>query len=170
MTKFFFSVLLLSAFFFTGCIKNDPVLVSDSKVEFDAATFNANAAGLTYPVLTRVPIVGASTPTSQPLITRTTTTPFTLRVNLVGAQRASATDFTYIINSSSTAIAGTHYTSLSGTGTIPANSSFGFITINIVNPGVSSPNPVILVLELTSNANFAANFNYAKVGISIAQL
>ena len=163
------SLTLLIILFLSGCIKNDPVLVSDSKIEFDATTYNAPGVGLTYPILARVPAVGTSTPTSAPLITRTSAS-FTVRVNLVGAQRSTVTDFTYTLNAASTAVAGVHYQTLSGVGTIPANSSFGFITINVINPGVSSTVPVILVLELTKNANFDINFNYSKIGLSISQL
>jgi len=160
---------LLSLLIISGCIKNDPVLVTGSRVEFDAATYNAPGVGLTYPVLTRVPAVGTSTPTSAPLITRNSAS-FFVRVNLVGAQRSTATDFTYTVNSASTAVAGTHFQTLSGVGTIPANSSFGFITITPINPGVSSTTPVILVLELTKNENFDINFNYSKIGLSISQM
>lgn len=169
MRKILFSITLLSAFFLGGCIKNDPVLVEQSKVEFDAATWNANTVGQTFPTLTRVPAVGVATPTSAALITRTTGS-FTVRVNLVGPQRSSATDFTYKVNAASTAVAGTHFTAFTGTGSIPANSSFGVITVNVLNPGVSSATPAVLILELTDNANFGANVNYAKVGLSISQL
>lgn len=168
MKKIIFSLSLLSVLFMAGCIKNDPVLVTGSRVEFDAAAYNAPGTGVTYPILTRVPAVGTSTPTSAALITRTSPS-FTVRVNLVGAQRSTATDFTYMVSSESTAVAGTHFEALSGVGTIPANSSFGFITITPKNPGVSSTTPVRLVLELTKNANFDINFNYSKVALSIAQ-
>lgn len=169
MRKILVSLTLLSLLFLGGCIKNDPVLVQGSRVEFDATTYNAPGVGLTYPILSRVPAVGTSTPTSAAPITRASA-PFTVRVNLVGAQRSTATDFTYTVNAASTAVAGTHYEALSGVGTIPANSSFGFITITPKNPGVSSTTPVTIVLELTKNANFDINFNYSKVGLSISQL
>jgi hypothetical protein len=169
MRKILFSISLISALFLGSCIKNDPVLVTESRTEFDAAAWNANSVGLTYPVLTRVPALGVATSTSAPSLTRTTGS-FTVRVNLNGPQRSTPADFTYSINSASTAVAGTHFTALSGMGSIPANSSFGFITINVLNPGVSSSTPAVLVLELTSNANFGVSANYAKVGLSISQL
>ena len=169
MRKILFSISLLSALFLGGCIKNDPVLVEQSKVEFDAAVWNANSVGQTFPTMTRIPALGVVTPTSAASITRATGT-FTVRVNLVGPQRSAATDFTYTVNAASTAVAGTHFTALSGTGSIPANSSFGFITINVINPGVSSSTPAVLILELTNNANFTTSVNYAKVGLSISQL
>lgn len=157
-----FTVLL------SACIKNDDVIFQESQVEFDAATWNARAAGLTYPVLSRVPAVGTNTTTAQPAITRATGS-FTVRVNLIGAQRNADTEFTYrVVAAESTAVAGTHYSAFSGTATIPANSSFGTITVNVLNPGPTSGS-VVLVLELTDNTNFKAAKNYAKIGLSISQ-
>jgi hypothetical protein len=168
MKRIFSIITILAAIVFAGCIKNDPVIFNGSQVEFDAATWNANAAGLTYPVLTRLPAQGRSTTTAQPLLTRTSGS-IQLRVNLVGAQKSTDTQFNYqIVAGETTAVAGTHFTALSGTGTIPANSSFGIISLEILNPGATSGSR-ILVLELTDNSDVKANFNYAKVGLSIAQ-
>jgi len=89
-----------------------------SVVEFDAATWNANAAGLTYPMMTRVPTLNAATPTSAASLTRAIGT-VTLRVNLVGAQKSTPTTFDFKVATESTAVAGTHYTAITGTGTIP---------------------------------------------------
>jgi hypothetical protein len=162
-----FSIALLSGL--TGCIKNEPVTFDSNQIEFDAATWNANGAGLTYPILARVPVQGAVTGTSAPSITRTTAT-VPLRINLLGKQQSAAKDFTYrVVTAESTAVDGTHFSTVSGTGSIPANSSFGIINIGILNPGATSGSR-ILVLELTENANFKPNVNYAKVGISISQL
>ncbi len=170
MKKIIFYLFLLSIVGLSSCIKNKLVTWHGSQVEFDAATWNANAAGLTYPIVTRVPVYGAtiSSSNSPTLLTRTTGS-FQLRVNLVGAQLSSDATFTYrVVTGESTAVQGTHYAVLSGTGTIPANSSFGYITINVLNPGATSGSK-ILVLELTENESFEPNFNYAKIGLSIAQ-
>ena len=159
---------LIIALALGSCIKNDPVVFKGSQAEFDAATWNAKAPGLTYPILNRVPAVGTNTTNSSPSLTRTSGS-FTLRVNLVGAQKDTDTPFSYrVVTAESTAIAGTHFQALSGTGTIPANSSFGTITVNVLDPG-SSVDPVTLVLELTDSGDLKANTNYAKVGLSIAQ-
>lgn len=155
--------------FLTGCVKNELTVFTGSVVEFDAATWNANAAGLTYPMMTRVPTLNAATPTSAASLTRATGT-VTLRVNLVGAQRSTPTTFNFEVASESTAVAGTHYTALTGTGTIAPYSSFGTVTITVLNPGVSSSTPVDLVLKLTDNSSIKASVNYAKVGLRIAQL
>jgi len=168
MKRIFFITTLLAAFVLNGCVKNDPVIYSDTKIEFDAAIWNANGAGLTYPILTSVPAQNTATGTGQPTITRTSGS-VQLRVNLVGAQRSTPVTFTYqVVGAESTAVAGTHYTAPSGTGTIPANSSFGIITIDILNPGATSGSK-ILVLQLSDNSDVKVSINYAKVGLSIAQ-
>ena len=169
MKRIFFITTLLSAFMLNGCIKNELTIYKDTKVEFDAAVWNANSAGITYPIIIRVPTFGAATATSQPALTRSSGT-ITLRVNLVGAQRSSATNFTYqVVAGESTAVVGTHFTTLSGTGSIPANSSFGLVSVPILNPGAGSGSR-ILVLQLIDNSEVQASFNYSKVGLSISQL
>ena len=168
MKRIFFIATILAVIVLPGCIKNDPVIYKDTKVEFDAAIWNANGAGLTYPILTRVPAQNIATSASQPSLTRTSGA-VQLRVNLVGAQRSTPTTFAYrVVSAESSAVASTHYTASSGTGTIPANSSFGIITIDILNPGATSGSK-ILVLELIDNNDVKVSVNYAKVGLSIAQ-
>ena len=169
MKKILTSSILLCILFLTGCVKNELTVYTGAVVEFDAASWNANAAGLTYPMMTRVPTFNAATPTSAATITRATGT-VTLRVNLVGAQRATATDFDFVVAGESTAVAGTHYTAITGKGTIPANSSFGTVTVTILNPGVSSTTARDLVLQLVDNSSIKASVNYAKVGFRISQL
>src|SRR5688500_10764424 len=90
-SKITFSIVIVSLLLFSACIKNDPVLFTDAQTEFDAASWNANAAGLTYPLFTRVPGFGRAATTADPLITRTSGT-IRVRVNLVGAK--SKTDRT----------------------------------------------------------------------------
>jgi hypothetical protein len=169
MKKILSSVIFLMLVVLTGCVKNElTTYTAGAKVEWDASTWNANAAGITYPMLVRVPVPGIVTPSSQPTISRTTGA-LALRVNLVGAQRSTDTEFAYQVSASeSTAVAGTHYTAVSGKGTIAANSSFGTVTVNILNPGPGT-GTVDLVLQLIDNANLGASVNYSKVGIRIAQ-
>jgi hypothetical protein len=169
MKKILTSSILLCILFLTGCVKNELTVFTGAVVEFDAASWNANAAGLTYPMMTRVPTFNAATPTSAASLTRATGT-VTLRVNLVGAQRSTDTDFDFVVAGESTATAGTHFTAFTGKGTIPANSSFGTITITILNTGVSSTTARDLVLQLVDNSSIKASVNYAKVGLRISQL
>jgi len=169
MKKILTFSILSCILFLTGCVKNELTVFTGSVVEFDAASWNANAAGLTYPMMTRVPTFNAATPSSQPALTRAIGT-VTLRVNLVGAQSSTPINFDFVVAGESTAVAGTHYTAATGSGTIPANSSFGTVTINILNPGVSSTTPRDLVLQLVDNSKIKASLNYAKVGLRISQL
>ena len=169
----FFSLLII--LFSTGCIKNTAAVNTDSKVEFDAATWNSNAVGVSYPILLQRPTLGAATPAPTPTfndsISRRITTDIIVRVNLLGPQKNTLTTFNYrVVPAETNAIAGTHYTALSGTGTIPASSSFGFIDIKVLNSGIPSPTPAVIVLELLPNDVVATNINYAKVGFSISQL
>ena len=169
MKKKLSSVIFLMLFVLTGCVKNElTTYTSAAKVEWDASTWNANAAGLTYPFLVKVPVPGAVTPGSQPNLTRTSGA-VQLRVNLVGAQSSSDINFDYMVASAeSTAVSGKHFAAITGKGTIPAKSSFGMVTVNILDPGATSGS-VDLVLQLIDNSTIGASVNYAKVGLRIAQ-
>ena len=171
-----------------SCIKNDPVLFQDSVVEFDVAVYNTNNAytlppdSIAFPILVRVPAVGRQVSNATDSLLRRNTGSVSLRVNLVGAHRKQPTTISYRIlnkneykligvvsNTNDQAVAGTHYTALPGTVTIPADSSFGFININILNPGVSSTTPRELVLMLTESGDVKPSRNYKVAGIRISQ-
>ena len=152
----------------TGCIKNEIATFTGAQIEWDAAAWNANAAGLTYPMMIRVPIYGFATPTSAPAITRTTGT-VRLRVNVIGAQAGTDRTFTIKFNANeSSAVQGTHFALPSTTGTIKANESFGFIDVQILNAGASTGSRTV-VLELVESTDLKPATNYAKVGLSISQ-
>lgn len=162
----FFALFSLSL---TGCIKDDGDVVFDkSVIEFDAATYNAKATGKNYPLLTRVPGYGLPVLTANPAITRASGI-IKFRVNLVGKQRLEASSIDYtVVAAESTAIAGTHFNT-SGKITIPANSSFGEVEVQVINPGVASATPVILVLEVKATGDLNPNENYKRIGLSISQ-
>jgi hypothetical protein len=163
----------------SSCIKDDLLQFSPAPViEWDAATINSASSPFTYRVLARHPKFGrpetTSGTTADPLITRTMADPAVkLRVNLVGPHSAVAQNFTYKAitvtpNSPNLlAVAGTHYNT-TGTFTIPANSSYGEVTINVLNPGPSS-NSREVHLELEGNTNFGVSENYKRIAIRIAQ-
>ncbi len=172
MKKFgiYFLVVSFLSLFISSCIKNDDVLFTGSLVELDAATWNANSVGVTYPILTRQPAPGrasSSTFASDSTITRRSGT-IRLRVNLVGAQKSTDTEVNYTTDPSSTAVAGTHFTALPGKVTIPANSSFGFIDIMILNPGPTTGTKD-LIITLTGGAGVSVNTNYTTVGLCMFQ-
>jgi hypothetical protein len=66
------------------------------------------------------------------------------------------------------AVAGTHYAALSGTVTIPKDSSFGYITVQILNPG-SANEARFLGIQLNNNGSIKASVNYSQVALFIDQ-
>lgn len=170
MRKIFSIIAITVVLFFSSCIKNRLTVWNGVQVELDAATWNTNSVGLTYPVLNRVPAYGAAVnANNSPTLLTRTTAPFQLRVNLVGPQQSQDVPISFRASpeATNTAVAGVHYAPLTGTGVIPKNSSFGYITITPLNPGPTSGS-VVLVIELLSS-NVPVSPNYNKVGLSIAQ-
>jgi hypothetical protein len=170
MKKLALSTFIFIATLFTmvGCIKQNDLTFKGLQVEFDAASWNARGAGVTWPVLSRVPPYGMPVAAADPLITRASGT-IRFRVNLIGAQQATAQTINYsVVAASTTAVSGTHFT-IPGTLTIPANSSFGEAVINVLNPGVSRTTPVNLVLEVTGNSTIKAATELNKIGLVISQ-
>ncbi|RYE27277.1 MAG: DUF4843 domain-containing protein [Sphingobacteriaceae bacterium] len=167
MKNILLCIMFIATLSFSSCIKSEKIIYTDSELEWDAATYNANAAGVTYPILTRVAGYGRAVVTSDPTITRTSGS-IKFRVNLVGAQRSTPTTITYVVlNSISTAVAGTHYNT-SGSFIIPANSSFGEVQVDVINPGVTSGSKD-LVLELVPTSDIKVSANDRDLGIRIAQ-
>lgn len=175
MKRILFLIVLAFPVFLGSCIKNDPItLAGELYVEFDATVLNTPLTGRTYPVLTRVPAYGAAVVGTNPSITRASGA-IRFRVNLVGAQQSTDQVIAFRAVATPTlpagvaaAASGTHYT-ITGTITIPANSSFGEATVTVVNPGVSSATPVGLVLELVGNETVKPSENYKFLGIQISQ-
>jgi hypothetical protein len=175
------SVLICSILFammLSSCIKEEvKSYQGKSVIEFDATVLNSATTPYTYHVAVRTPPFGIPTTTSNSVaITRTLTTPVRLRVNLVGPQRSVDEVITFRVLTDVTpaspnllGVAGTHYNIAGTTFTIPANSSFGEVVINIVNPGTSSTSPREVHLELVGNENIKPSENYKRVAIRIAQ-
>lgn len=181
--KILFILAMISLVLFSACIKNDPVLFTGSQTEFDAASWNANAAGLTYPLSIRVPGFGRATNSSDPFIKRTSGT-IQVRVNLIGALSKSARTVDYttfdppitsVQYSSTTILAaspaqlGVHYSALAGSVTIPPDSSWGYIQIPILDPGATAGQTRILGLELKTTGGIIAAENYKRIALSIDQ-
>ena len=166
--KYYTIILALLVTSLTSCVKDEKVVLKGSFVEFDAATYNANAAGVTYPILTRLVRYGEAQNNADPLLTRTSGS-VKFRINLVGAQRSTATTVTYqVVATGTTAVSGTHFTT-TGTTTIPANSSFGEVEVQILNPG-STTTSRDLVLELIGAADLPPSANEKSLGIRITQI
>ncbi|MGB8193438.1 MAG: DUF4843 domain-containing protein [Chitinophagaceae bacterium] len=162
--------ILLAAFSLVSCVKNEEAIFTGGVIEFDAATWNANAVGVNYPILTRVPPFARAVSTTVDSTLNKTRGVIKIRVNLVGPQRNTPTEITYqVLPTVTTAVAGTHYTALPGTLTIPANASFADIDLQLLNTATAPPATVDLVLELRSGTNVSVNPNYNRVGLRIAQ-
>lgn len=165
-----FILAIATVSFLGSCVKNELPVFTAPVAEFDAASWNANGAGLSFPILTRVPGYGRVVATSDPLLTRTNPGIKKFRVNLIGQQLPTDTDIYVIMNSvTSTAVAGTHYKQFSPVVKIPAKKSFGEMEVEILNPGVAgTPKDLELILSTGTNG-VAGNPNYNKIRLRIAQ-
>jgi hypothetical protein len=166
-----FIIGILAIALLDGCIKNELTVFTAPVVEFDAASWNANGAGLTYPILTRIPGYGRAASTADPALTRTAPGIKKFRINLVGEPLATDTDVFVILGANTTAVAGTHYRITTGTVKLPAKSSFTEFSVEILNPGTSSATPVDLNLTLSGGSNnIKISENYKTIGLRISQL
>ncbi|MEP6514456.1 MAG: hypothetical protein ABJA79_11335 [Parafilimonas sp.] len=206
-----YSLAILSAvLFFTGCIKNDPVIFRDLVAEFDATSYNANSVGfstsLTYPITGRNPGYGRVANTTDSTIRRFAQT-LKLRVNLVGPQSSKDETVGYEVFSSPLvfftmpatatcspsnfpaicpvafsqtpaasaaslgimdAVLGTDYNLTSkGTLTIPANSSFGYLNVDILTTAPASGTGRFIGLRLNNSGSIKASLNYSELGLVI---
>lgn len=209
---------------FVACIKNELKTYKDApQAEIDLAAWNANGAGLTYPLINRVPAANRALTAGCPDSTlRRYSGAIQVRVNLIGAQSdkdetvgyklfstpvdsttfpatlgftcavpppastcrqlpmtdAAPTPTTSNFGSCTLnfsrlavfdAVAGVHYTALSGTVTIPKGSSFGYINIQVLNPGVSVRQARFIGIELDATGSIKPAVNYNKTGLLIDQ-
>jgi hypothetical protein len=195
--KKIFSIITIAAFLsfgLGGCIKNDPVIFEDRQVEIDATSWNANAAGLTYPIIGRIPGYGRVANTTDSTLRRLSGT-IRIRLNLIGAHLTKGETIGYEIHAASpiasfnmpatitgqtpaaaaatltvtNAVAGTHYSALSGKVDFPANNSFAFLEIPILNPGSTAGSGRYLGIKLNNTGTLKAAVNYSELGLVIDQ-
>lgn len=95
-----------------------------------------------------------------------------IRVNLVGPQRGTPINVTFAIDAASTAVAGTHYALITtGSVTIPANSSFGFIYFEIIDDNILPGEVWKLKFSITGNdGNATVSSKYGVFTRSIRTL
>jgi hypothetical protein len=152
MKKLFSLFTLALVLVFSSCIEQNYPVWEDHVVEFQDAVVRAPLAGQVYPRITVANTVGT----------------VNLQVNLVGAHRPSDEIITYsVVAEGTTATAGRDYVA-SGTLTIPAGSSFGTLTVNVVNTGRIGGS-VDLLLQLVGNDEIGNSANYNKVQIRITR-
>lgn len=180
----------------SSCIKQlEKKFTGETVVEIDAAPLNSNASGADYPVLTRIPVGSRPLSNSLDSTIRRYNGSIQIRVNLVGPQSSSDQTVGYTVFSQSPvatvsfaatrsgqtpsrsagtlnvleAQAGVHYQALTGTVTIPANSSYGYITINILDAGATPAEARFLGIQLNNSGTLKPNPNYDQIGIAIDQ-
>jgi hypothetical protein len=152
MKKLFSLLTLAFVLVFSSCIEQNYPVWEGLVVEFQDAVDRAPAPGLTYPRITVANTVGT----------------VNLRVNLVGKQRPSDEIITYsVVVDGTTAVAGRDFAA-PGTLTIPAGSSFGTLTVNVLNTGRIGGS-VDLLLQLVGNDEVGNSANYNKVQIRITR-
>lgn len=168
-------IIFIVASFFSSCTKETKTIYeAQTYVEFDANVFNAPIAPYAYTVVTRIVPYGYASATTYPLITRASGT-IKLRVNLVGPVSGSDVEIPYTVLTNPTpvspnalAVEGTHFTT-GRTMRIPANSTYGEITITILNPGVSSSTLREVHLQLENSNTVKAATTYNKIAVRISQ-
>jgi len=184
----------VTALIFSSCIKQiDKTFQGATVVEIDATPLNSVATGQTYPILTRIARHGVPVATSDSTLRRLNGT-VRVRVNLVGPQTGADQTIGYKIFNSpiatisfpatasgqtpsraagtlnvTNAVPGTHYTALSGIITIPANSSFGYIDLAILDAGATASSARFIGIQLDSSGTLKPNPNYNKLGLVIDQ-
>ena len=180
MRNILFVIIAFVVLTLGSCIKEDIKYYNGPRViAFDAASINPATSPYTYKVLTRVPLFGRAETTTgataDPVLSRTMANPVVkLRVNLVGPHMSSDQNFTFKAitvtppSPNMLAVSGTHYT-ITGTFTIPANSSYGEVVVNVLNSGMSSTSPREVHLELEGNAAIGISENYKRIALRIAQ-
>ncbi|MFD2037333.1 DUF4843 domain-containing protein [Belliella marina] len=151
--KKFYSVICLSLVLaFTACIDQDYPVWTGADIEFQDAVVRAPVAGQTFPRISVANTVGE----------------VNLQVNLVAAHRANDEVIAYrVVEDLTTAVAGTDYNT-SGNFTIPANTSFGSVNVQVLNTGAIG-GFVDLTLELVGNENLPPAENYKRVQIRITR-
>ncbi|HZH64245.1 MAG TPA: hypothetical protein VEY10_05080 [Flavisolibacter sp.] len=190
-----FLFLSLATLIFSSCIKQiDKTFQGKTVVEIDATPLNSTAVGVNYPILTRVVPQGRPISTTVDSTLRRFADTVRVRVNLVGPQSAKEETVGYTtVGSPITsiafpatitgqtpsrtagtlavldAIAGTHYAVLSGKVTIPANSSFGYINVKVLNAGAVAGQARYLGIRLDSTGSLMPSVNYMQLGLVIDQ-
>lgn len=154
MKNSFFIIVAFCALALSACFKEpDFTFNEESFVEFQSTIVSTPAVGRTYPLIAVAR--GAGIRSQQ--------------VNLVGPQSATELPIKFVVDSLTTAVAGTHY-KLVGDGTfpIPANTSFGQCQIEILNPARDSGKTVDVILRLEGNGtNVKPSENYRRIGYRI---
>jgi hypothetical protein len=202
MKKYCYIGIILAVVTFSSCIKQlEKKFTGTTVAEIDATVLNSVAAGVTFPILTRIPPAGRPVSTTVDSTLRRWSGTVKIRINLVGPQSGQEQTVGYtIFNSPITsvafpatltatqapptgqtpaqpaatlavtdAVAGTHFAPLSGKAVFPANSSFAFIDLNVLNNGAAAGQARFLGIRLDSSGTVMPSVNYRSLGLVIDQ-
>jgi len=143
---------LVMVLLFGSCIEQNYPIWEGAEVEFQDAVVRTPVPGQTFPRITVANDVGS----------------VNLQVNLVARQRPNDETITYrIVPENTTAVQGTDF-NVSGSFVIPANESFGRVTIDVLNTGAIGGS-VDLMVELEGNAEILPSQNYKQVQVRITR-
>ncbi len=131
---------------------------SGTLIEWDDAILTTNATGRSFPIISLANSLTAG-------VTRTA------RLNLVGPQKATDVTVRVLVDAvNSTAAASSYSVANGGNVVIPANTSFGSLTL-VTSKFTSSTAPignVVFILDSTST-DFKPSQNYRRLGFSFRQ-
>lgn len=149
-----FAALFCLSACFSSCFKNndEDFYLKDFRAEFQDAVINNNAPGENYPLLAAL---------------RTDAGLKSYQVNLMGGLKPTEQVLKVkILDDETTAVQGVHYTLPKGLNiTIPANSAFGYLDIEI--PALTNTNTLRVVFELESSSEIKASANHKRIGIQV---
>lgn len=158
-TIFIYGVLIALSVLTTSCFDDMEIKYDGpTQVEFETAVRTNPAVGRTYP------LVGtANSLTASPTITT--------QINLVGPQRSGDLTVRVLPETTTTTAATRSYTLLnSGNVVIPANTSFGSLSIAVSRATSATAALANLVIVIDStNTDYKASPNYRRIGYTIRQ-
>ena len=144
------AIVMLSVFTLTSCFDDDVsdnFFNDDPQVEFNQTSFDTDYV--------RSVSLGDGAVTEQ--------------VNLIGPHMDQDQTITFTVDTdNTTAVEGTHFDLNGGSFVIPAGSSFGDCTVNILSGAIPAGETRILVLQLVGNTDIRAAENYKNLTIRIA--
>lgn len=151
MKRFIIYTICAFTTFMTGCFKDyeERYLFDENRLEFEDAVTNGNATGKTFPILGPIPADDGEV---------------RLQVNMTGEQADHDRTVSFrVVPEETTAVEGTDFALPKGKEfVIPANSSFGFIEIELLPDGSGSPT---IVLELLQSDDMKVLDRYHKIGV-----
>ena len=117
-----------------------------------------------YRILSETPIISFDFPSTASAITTSVATcgvatPYTAQTPSAPASSLAITN----------AVASTNYAPLTGSVTIPANSSYGFIEIQLLDGGSNAGQGRFLGIQLDSSGTVLPSLNYRTIGMVVDQ-